>query len=169
MAATTTVGGHVARALDFVNKDTLYFGIGKSTPWQEDDIPEPPDILTSEVQEVIGYKKVEHAYLVVPDDNGDINYRDSRWRIVPPDQALAQGARWVYVDTYIRYTELPIVPYRVVCVISNLLPTADVAPGKTALLPNEVLDAGIVEVVDNRGAVNRQVDQREQLSMVIEF
>jgi hypothetical protein len=168
--ATTTVGGHVSRALEFFERPDTYVGIGKSTPWEDENVPPNPIQTKTTLDEVIGYKKVEYKYLVVEDIvDGTISYRDSKWRIVPPDQAVAQGARWVYVEAHLRYDELPLVSYRQVGIFNRLVKLSNIDAGKVALLPSEVEDVGVLEVYDNRKVVNRQSDQKEQLSFVIEF
>ncbi len=167
--ATTTINGHVSRALDFFERNDIYFGIGHPDPWSNEEYPPAPEISTTGITSPIGYKKVETIYLVVPDEEGTIAYRDKRWRVVPADKAIEEGARWVYIDCYLRYDELPLSDYRQIGVISRLKPAEGVPPGKYNLLPEEVADAGILEVIDNRKKVPRQIDQKEMLSLVIEF
>ncbi|MNW28265.1 hypothetical protein D3C74_50870 [compost metagenome] len=168
--ATTTVHGHVARALEFFERNDIYFAIGHPDPWEGDDnLPPAPTINATDIESVVGYKKVETIYLVVPDENGSIQYRDSRWRIVPADQAVTESARWVYIDCYLRYDELPLTDYRQLGVFSRLEKAEGIPTGKMALLPNEVAKKGILEVIDNRKKTSRQLDQKEQLSIVIEF
>ncbi len=168
--ATTTNRGHVSRALDFYEQASLYFGIGRSTAWTDESAPPAPSVTQSALEEPIGYKAVSTKYLVVLDnDNGTIVYRDSKWRIVPADQALTEGARWVYIETYLMYDELPLTPYRQIGVFSRLQKANGVATNKAALLPADVSSPGIMEVVDNRKAVNRQIDMKEQLSLILEF
>lgn len=167
--ATTTISGHVSRALDFFERNDIYFGIGRPTPWPDEEYPPPATIETTQLDEAIGYKKVETVYLVVPDEAGTISYRDSSWRVVPANEAIAEGARWVYIDCHLRYDELPLVDYRQIGVFSRLTLADGVPEGKFNLLPSEVGDNGILEIVDNRKRTPRQIDMKEKLSIVIEF
>lgn len=82
--------------------------------------------------------------------------------------ALAAGSRWVYVETTLYYDEVPLEDYRQVGVFSRLTPVTAKA-SSLILLPADVQDKGILEVIDNRKVVNRQIDQSETLSIVIEF
>lgn len=175
MAIATTLS-HVSRALDFFNTASIYFAIGKSTPWEDpenpeinDDNPPEPNVDDSDLQEIIGFKRVESIYMVVPDDSGEIIYRDTRWKAIPADQAKAKGAKWVYIESTIRYDELPLGRYRQVGVYTNIKLKSGVSPSKFNLLPSEVEDHGLLEVIDNRTDSNRQIDQREVLSLVLEF
>lgn len=169
--AITLLQGHVSRALDFYNKTSIYFGIGKTTAW-EDEYNPPTPTNTDSLLEPAGYKKVESKFLVIPDEDGtgELTYRNSKWKIVPYDQAIAKGARWVYLSSFIAYNEFPIdISYRQVGVFTGLTAKSEVETGKTNLLPSEVEDVGIHEVLDNRTPVYREADQREKLIVIIEF
>jgi len=167
--ATTTINGHVSRALDFFERNDIYFAIGHPDPWADDNYPPAPTIDTQDITVPIGFKKVENIYLVVPDEQGSIVYRDKRWRVVPKDQAIAQGARWVYIECTLRYDELPLTDYRQIGVYSRLKVKAETPTGKLNLLPTDVESRGILEIIDNRKRVTRQVDQKENLTIVVEF
>jgi hypothetical protein len=179
--AISTTNAHVSRALDFFQNDKIYFAIGRTTPWPNDvngkTELEPsfqPPLENKELaalEELIGYKKVESIFLVVPDaTNGTITYQSLKWRIVPIEQAYTEKARHVYMTTSIQYDELPLGFYRQVGVYSGVERAVGVAVGKNNLLPVEAKEGfGILEVVDNRGPSNRQNDQKEILSIAIEF
>lgn len=167
--AITTVGAHVSRALDFFAKQDIYFAIGRTTPWEDDNNPPSPNSDMTSIDEVIGYKKLEASHLVIPDDAGTISYRESNWKIVPKDDAYTQKAKWVYIETTIRYDELPLGFYRQIGVYTGLKLKSTTEAGQTALLPDQVEDPGILEIVDNRGPSNRLADQKEKLTLIIEF
>lgn len=179
--ASTTVAGHVARAVDFYNTSDIYFGIGKTTSWNADSTPtstplnddkNPPEPTSTDVlQEVVGYKRIESKFLVYPDDTGEITCNGRKWKIVTnPDEAQALGARWVYLASWLLYNELPTdVAYRQVGVCTGLVKADSVATGKTALLPSEVTDPGILQAIYHRKPVYRDASQREQLMTIITF
>lgn len=179
--AILTLKSHIARAKDFYNKDDLYFVIGKTSQWSSSDIDnfdashdyesEPPvPKNTDEMKEIVGYKKIEFKALVKPDDNGSLEYRGTNWKIVSPEDAVAEGARWVYASADLTYNELPVTkPYRQVGLISGLKKASSVQADKYALLPNQVADTGLLEVIDNRKPVYRDTDVREKIKIVLEF
>ncbi len=174
--AVTTYRAHVNRALDFFAKTQVYFAIGKTTPWAPDDMNPPnEDSDAIDIDEIIGYKKVEGVFMVRPinpgngETTGDFQYRDEEWKIIPVEDALEEGARWVYVDTTIRFDELPLGFYRQVGVYTGLTLASGVSASKYNLLPAEVEDNGVLEVIDNRQPSNRQIDQKEKLSLILEF
>ena len=126
------------------------------------------------MEEVLGYKLIDSKFLVIPVTNDlepyEISYRDTKWKIVPYEEALDKGARWVYVVSYIAYDELPTdFTYRQIGLYTKLSKKDGVAESKSALLPYEVEDPGILEILDNRRPVYRELDQREKLAVVIEF
>lgn len=246
---TSTTFSHSSRAIDLFSSDSLYFGIGYQSPWPDDNNPPLVNYNDLEIFQVIGYKKVEDVYLVVPDDSGSIIYRDSQWRVITPvkyryqliaevnegdtqiviqssdpnkinalvintkimlqdrqsaglssmisyvsgsgTQAtltlstpidktynagswvhwgiLAESCRTCLIGTWIRYDELPLFPYRVVGVFNRLQRASGVASNLTALLPNQVEDPGYLECVQYRRPFSRNIDQREYLSVIIEF
>jgi len=179
--AISTTNAHVSRALDFFKNDKVYFAIGRTTSWPNDangkteldPTFQPPleDKELSALEELVGYKKVESMHLVVPDEtNGTISYQNTKWRIVTVEQAYAEKARYVYMTTSIRYDELPLGFYRQVGVYAGIERAVGVSVSKNNLLPSEAKAGfGVLEVVDNRGPSNRQNDQKEILSITIEF
>lgn len=179
--AILTLKGHISRAKDFYNKDSIYMAIGKANPWDASSVVDydttkdydnypPAPANTDDLLEVIGYKKVEFRSLVVPDENGQLEYRGTKWKIVSEENAVTEGARWVYISTTLTYNELPTnMPYRQVGVYTGLKVKAGVDVNKYALIPAEVDDEGILEVLDNRKPVFRDNDVREQIKIILEF
>ena len=181
--AICTLIAHVSRALDFYNKrSSTYFAIGKTSIWSASDIGEgysptidydanPPVPKNTDVmKEVIGYKRVEFISPVVRDENGTLEYRDTKWRIVSPEEAVAEGARWIFLSTGLAYDELPTNdPYREIGVYTGLVPIDTVAEASYALLPSQVSDPGLLEVLDYRKPVYRDTDVRERIKLVLEF
>lgn len=169
----TTTSGHVSRAIRFFEMDKIYFAIGKSSPWEGEDAPNfsaplpSPD--TKELTELIGMKLVTTKSLVYPDDEGTIVYRDQAWRKISIEDAMALGAHWVYIETSIEYDELPSVGYRQVGVCSRVQPKSGVSASKMVLLPNEIANTGILEILDQRKVIHRNEDSRDTFSMIIEF
>lgn len=174
--AVTTIHAHVNRAKEFLVRDDVYFAIGRTSPWQNENTPgfEVPDedFNALALDEIIGYKKIDVAYIVRPTEVGetpDIQYREENWMIVPPDQAIAQKARWVYIRSTILFNELPLGVYRQVGVYTGVVKKPELPAGQDNLLPTEVDNVGVLEVIDNREFSNRQLDQKEVLSLILEF
>ena len=85
--------------------------------------------------------------------------------------ALVEGAKYVYVECYLDYDQFPVdVSYRQIGLCS------EVAPDKNVLRAakynggvNEYTSTGVLEVIDNRAPSTRDIDQREQLSLILEY
>ena len=75
----------------------------------------------------------------------------------------------MYLDTTIEYDEIPLGFYRQVGLFTDLKVAEDVPEGKYSLSTSEVEDEGILEVIDNRQPSNRQADQTEKISLILEF
>lgn len=181
--AIITTKGHVSRALDFYHKTDVYFSIGKTTEWTEsdrttntsnsvaiNDFNPPSPELSSDMKDLVGMKKVERMFLVMPDEKGTLVYRDTRWKIVSPDKAVELGARWVYMSTSLAYNELPIdISYRMIGVVTGITRKEGVDQNKYTLEASEIDKLGITEIIDFRRPIYRETDQREELAVVIEF
>ena len=180
--AIFTLKGHASRALDFYNKGDVYFAIGKYTKWDASTVPDydptidydanpPLPSNTDPFLEPIAYKYVQSRFMVVPDeDNGTLEYRGTKWRIVDPSDAITEGARWVYITSILEYSEMPTdKAYRQVGVFTGLVRAPGVDPSIYVLLPAQVADPGILEVLDNRKPVYRDADVKEQIKLVLEF
>ena len=170
MSCITTRSGHVSRALDFYNKSSIFFGLGKTSNWDDENNPPSPTD-TEEFVEPVGYKKVESKFLVVPDnENGELSYKSNKWKIVSPEEAIEKGAKWVYITTTISYDELPTnISYRQVAVFTGLEPVDSADPKSYVYRKDEVSNQGIIEVIDNRTPTYREADQREKLVIILEF
>jgi hypothetical protein len=118
----TTIGGHVARALDFASRNDVWVTLGKRDPWlsgtdplnnnapvddQHPPLPDPLTTFATLLDPRVAKKAV--LQLVVPDDiNGGITAYAKKWRPVTPAEAQQVGGRWVYVYASFDYNEAPI-------------------------------------------------------------
>lgn len=166
-----TNAAHCARAIALVETGDLYFGIGRTEPWEGEDIegfiPPEPDLDATTLDNLVGLKKAERVSLVIPSEDGDIEYSNIKFKTLNLEQALKLKSRWVLVETSIFFEELPPVSYRQIGLYSMVKPK----PGfesKRVLLPEEIEDVGILEVLNNRKVVTRQSDTKDRYFMVIE-
>lgn len=169
----TTIAGHVSRAISFFELSSVYFGLGRTSPWEgetEPDFSAPlPSVEAKNLDELIGMKRVDVKSLVVPDDEGTVVYRDQTWRKISAQEAIELGAHWVYIEASILYDELPATAYRQIGVFSRVSLKEGVSATKSILLPDDISNVGILEVLDQRKVVTRNEDSRDTFSMIIEF
>ncbi|MBU5669499.1 hypothetical protein KQI68_06560 [Peptoniphilus sp. MSJ-1] len=162
---------HCSRALAFVEQGNVFFGIGKTSPWEKETeegfIPPEPDLDAENLEELVGLKKAERVSLVVPDENGGIEYAKQRFRTVSKEEGLRLKSRWVLIETTIYFEELPPVAYRQIGLFSRVTPVSG-KENSNVLLPKDIKDIGILEVLNNRKPVTRQSDTKDTYIMIIE-
>lgn len=172
--AVVTLEGHVSRAKDFYDKTEIFFCLGRTSEWPDETKPPIPQN-TDTMEEPAGYKLIETKFLVKPVDVADadeaqLSYRGSRWQIVPYEDAVKEGARWVYISTNINYNDFSTsLTYRQIGIYTGLEKMPNVPVGTSALAPDQVKNPGILEAIDNRTPVYRDMDQREVISTILEF
>lgn len=174
----TTTAGHVSRAILFQQMPYIYFGLGRSSPWDGEleaaengeEFSSPlPSVDATNLDELIGMKRVDVKALVIPDEEGTVVYRDRVWRKISPEEAIQKAAHWVYLEASIYYDELPARAYRQIGIYSMVTLNDGVPENKSVLLPDDIKSTGILEVLDNRKVVTRNEDSRDTFSMIIEF
>lgn len=162
---------HCSRALAFVEQGNIYIGLGRTSPWEGENeegfVPPEPDLNTENLDELVGLKKADRVSLVIPDEYGDIEYAKIKFKTLSKDEALRAKARWVLIESTIHFEELPPVAYRQIGVFSRVLPIDGKEKNKT-LMPKDIKDIGILEVLANRKVTTRQSDANETYFMVIE-
>ena len=180
----TTTMGHVSRAILFQQMPYIYFGLGRTSPWEgelyaseheglnEDgtEFSAPlPSVDAVTLDELIGMKRVDVKALVTPDEEGTVVYRDRVWRKISAEEAINLQAHWVYIEASVYYDELPARAYRQIGVFSMVSLNDGVPENKGVLLPEDIKNTGILEVLDQRKVVTRNEDSRDTFSMIIEF
>ena len=86
--------------------------------------------------------------------------------------ALVEGAKYVYVDCYLSYDQFPLVTYRQIGLCSGVTPnTEDVLKNAayTSSGYDDYSSLGVLEILDNRVPSTLDINQRELLSLIIEF
>lgn len=86
--------------------------------------------------------------------------------------AQVEGAKYVYLDCTLNYDAFPLVTYRQIGLCSKVTPaTEDVLRAASYSLSgqNEYTSLGILEIIDNRVPSTRDINQRDMLSLIIEF
>jgi hypothetical protein len=168
-----TAYSHTRRALEFTEKTDVYVAFGKTSSWPDDNVPPDPDPLATQVDEVVGYKKVTKNVLVVPDNAGTIEIYGVMWREVAQVDAYTELARHVWVQGQLNYDEFPVnIFYREIGIYTGLVreATDELAnPGRTALLPAHVDDPGILEYIYNDKPIPRHLNRRDIINVVLTF
>ena len=180
----TTTAGHVSRAILFQQMPYIYFGLGRTSPWEGEtyaaehegfdadgvEFSAPlPSVEATALDELIGMKRVDVKALVVPDEEGTVVYRDRTWRKISAEEAIRLQAHWVYIEASVYYDELPAREYRQIGVFSMVKLKDGIPENKSVLLPDDIENTGILEILDQRKVVTRNEDSRDTFSMIVEF
>lgn len=166
---------HVQSALDFktLYLPNTYIGIGRTTPWSDEQNPPACDPAANQISEVIGYKLVSSFTLVRPPNAGEtipenaIIYRDTPWIIISDEQAYLQNATYVYISADIVGDELPLATFRQTGLYLNLIPNSGVT--QPNLIPSQVQSYGILKGYVNDVPVTRTVGQTTTLEFLLSF
>ncbi len=169
MNGIVTIDARIQRALDFYNQDSLWFAFGKTSAWPDDDNPPIPDPELRELLELVGMKKITTKYLVVPDDEGAIIFREQNFRSVLVEDAFDERCRHVYVEATVEYDELPLTIYRQIGVHSRVVLAEGVPPGQAELLPEEIENQGLLEYYVNESPRTRTSDEVTTFRLVVEM
>ena len=199
MATVATYASHVGKAINFFfNTPNLMFAIGRSTPWGDlpgehsedqlidDNNPPYPSLDATDIFEIIGYKRCTNKYFVIPDETSPepivdgVHWRKISLDTVPSDEEAAKlllidkvktyKARWIYLDFQLDPNDFVGFTYRQIGLYSDLKILPPATQSMKIYTPDLIqTGSGILEVVQNRKPVARQIDQRELVSVVLEF
>ncbi len=172
MSATRTRTSLVRDALRFFSEPEIFMVIGRVTPWQDEAIPPAADMNATTIEEIVAYKKVTDKQLVIPttDTTGNIiTWRGGNYKIVPTENAMTEGAHWVYIKAEIAFEELPATTFRQIGVCTGLVRKGGVDPNKTILSPSDVQSIGYLELIENRKPISHNIDTTEIIQYIREF
>lgn len=155
--ATATVQAYVENAkLIAKQADKTYLALGKTTPWENENIPPVPDERTYNIEEIIGFKRMEVVSLCRPLSNGEetnyptVRYLGGTWVLIPEDKAQEEEAYHIYYSAKVNPDDMPLGEYRQVGVYIGIDST------KTLLTPEDrEVNNRILYFYDNRKQFNR--------------
>lgn len=162
---------HCSRALALMEQGNIFIGIGRTSPWENENnegfVPPEPNPDAENLDELVGIKKADRVSMVIPDELGDIEYAQIKFKTLTKEEALKQKSRWVLIESKIFFEELPPVAYRQIGIFSRVKPVSGKENSKV-LLAKDIEDVGILEVLANRKVTTRQSDATETFFMVVE-
>jgi hypothetical protein len=172
MIATTS--HRVKNAKRFVDDSDVWAVLGGQLAWPDENAPPNPPINTTTVATPIGAKKA-NKYLVIQDDIAGteqfiLNGQITRWRIVENlVDALTQGARWILIRAIIIGDELPLNTFRQIGFFTGLTRATGVDSGLLALTAAQIETYGILEAVEYKKAVSRDISTGYEIAALIEM
>ena len=151
-------------------QQSMYLVLGKTSAWSNEQVPPEPLSNTTQLEEIVGYKRVSKAVLVRPTRETDTNkekitFNNNSWTIINQEDAIKEGAKWAYFESKVLGNELPLGTYRQVGISINVKSRSQ----KSALLPSEVEDKGTLLFYDNKQFQNRTNDVSNLERLIVEF
>jgi len=168
----------VERAEAFRDTHEFWLGLGKTTVWDYD--MDPPDLTGDEieVEELFGYiiSKIEveegvfknYAH-VTRDSNGEILYRDRKYRMVDDADIYTENAYHLLFQITLPIDEFTDVDkYRQAGLFLNLQPATGYED-EDILAPNEVEDSGEFYALSNFRPIERIPDRFDRVMVILSF
>lgn len=172
--SSITYAAHVRRAIEMLNKDKLYFGLGGLTPWTGEGeagvtVTIPSTTPASSISDIFAYQKIVSKYLVYKvDTGGDITYKGYSFKKVDVADAYANDAYFLYLEASFNYDELPIKTYRQLGLYVDLVPSSG-STNNQVLLPYQVDSVGVLEYIMNFEAIARAADNIDTARVIIQY
>lgn len=161
--AISTLYSHIDTAIQMQKRrDSAYLVFGGTDAWENEGNPPNESKETTEINKVIGYKKLKQFSLARPLEKGEtkanskypvIMYKGMGWALIPTAEAYEQGARWLYAEADLFPDEFPLGMYRQVGVHLGVEPKSGIT--KLNLKPIEVKNKGVLHFYENREPQNR--------------
>lgn len=186
MPGTVTLKSRQRRMLDWMNTDLAYrfIAIGRTTPWSDENNPPHPDETMTEVEELIGLQRVDSYKFakVIPNPTTlqkrtGIYYKGLYYSVTQDSNiALAEGYTSVMVQVTLDRDTIAAIPVGVTFRQVGLYVDVNATPDEIQYgitrdqwLNKLAADRGMLEVVDNRPPLGRQVDQQEEIYILLDF
>lgn len=186
MPGVITLASRQRRMFDWVDSNLSYrfVGIGRTTPWNDENNPPYPDEKMTEVTELIGLQRIDsYKYAKVIQNPTTLQkktgvYYKGLYYSVTQDKnvAIQDGYTSVICEVTLDRDTIEAIPigvtYRQVGLYIGVKATADeIKYGITRAEWNNkpAADKGTLEIVDNRPPIGRLADQQEQIYILVDF
>lgn len=153
--ATKQAPAYIARML-YNKSSTMYIGLGKSTPWNDDNnVPDNSDDAVS-LDEPIAYTKAQKVYLcklATTSGEGTIAFGGNYYSIVTDTTRLDSNAKYVYASAEFSFESMKKdTQFRQVGLFIDFVPNDGVE--SKIVLPSQVAKLGTMLSISNNKLVN---------------
>lgn len=170
--AIITESSRTKRTIDFAEKN-LYFAFGRTTAWDSEFSPPYPQVTDTEVEELIFLSKVQEVKYITPSQTtSDIKFKDTDWTIQSYTEfadLYAAGVKYLYLSTLLTYDDYELTQFRQIGLLEDPLDLTPAICTASQYDDSEISDQGVLHYMDNRVVTNRQVNQTEKISIILEF
>ncbi len=168
--AVTTYIGRSRRALLHKDNSTYWVAIGRTTAWEDENVPPAETPGATDIEEAICFVQPQLASLCRPvNENGDFTHLGQQYAYVADEDALVEDGRFLYILAKFDPTEgQPYGEFRQTGIFCNLVPVAGYEQAQW-LAPANVADRGVLEYLDNDVKTTMAQNRQEVIEIVIEF
>ena len=172
--------------MDWMNSNLSYrfVGIGRTSPWEDENNPPYPDERQTEVEELIGLQRVDSYKFakVIPNPTTlqkrtGVYYKGLYYSVTQDsDIALNEGYTSIMIQVTLDRDTVESIPVDVTFRQVGLYVDVNATPDeiqygitRTQWLNKLEADRGMLEVIDNRQPLSRQNNQQEEIYILIDF
>jgi hypothetical protein len=174
MGMIATSNHRVKNAKRFVDDGEVWAVLGGQSAWTDDQNPPNPPFASNLVNTPIGAKKATKQLVIQDDVTGTeqfiLNGTLTRWKVITTlEEALTLGARWVLLRSIIVGDELPLNQFREVGFFTGLVKANGVDANKTNLTAAEIQSYGILEALEYKKPISRDISTGYEIAALIEM
>lgn len=148
----------------------VFVGVGRTTPWDDEDNPPVPSSELTNIEEPILYKKPDRfSFALLDDENGTIPVLGHLYRLLSTEEARAIQCRSILSQVSLSVLDFEgEISYRQIGLFNFLIPTEG-NEMKSILRPNEIQDVGYLFHVSNRSPYYIYSHHGETISLVLVY
>lgn len=167
--ANASYKGCARRALIIKQNSTFWIGVGRTTPWDDENDP-PDETRLDELTEPIIFVRAWNVSLCKPVlADGDVVYRGQHYAFVSDARAVDEMARFIYMVAELHPAQgQPYGTYRQRAIMTNLVPAVG-HENDLWLAPANVLDQGVTELLENDTPCYQSLEKYQVLPAVLEI
>jgi hypothetical protein len=166
MGKLTTIG-RGQRGIDFFRgRTSIWVGLGRTTPWPDEDNPPSESVSASAVDELFGLRLFEEASLVIESETGSITHEGKTYARVDESQLDEFPTNLLYVKFVVEPDQFPGIDYRQYGVFVDAIPGQGFSD-YSALTPGQFQSLGRLVYLDNFTKVTRYTNTRHEIVVII--
>lgn len=180
IGAKTIIDRRIERAQNFKDiEPEFFFGLGRTTPWENEY--EPPSVtgVETEVEELFGFAQTkvtlpdgteDSCGFVVEDSEGDILYNDRYYRLLNNGDEVEENATSLYFESIIPVSVFEgHSEFRQMGLYYGLQRESVVDNAEMLDYPDEVVDVGTIYAISNFTKIERRDDRLARLQLIVYF
>ena len=147
----------------------VFVGVGRTTPWENEEDPPVPSTDVTAIEELILYKRPDKLTFVVPDASGNIVILGTTYRELTLEEARTLQVKLALIQVTFSTSDFGgTADYRQIGVFNYVVPTTG-NESKNVLLPSEIADQGYPIHFANRSPYYCYTNHGETINLLIAY